>query len=255
MAKKEFDASSNDFQKKISIAYKIKNVIVVILSILTIILLVKTNFEREKPHHKIYKQVDISENSNMKGTSTTSATPSTTTKLDNISAIPSHKPVLKDHMGNDFIFNNLVGNISVVNFIFTRCHGPCPIMSSKMSELNNATLNIKDGQRLRFLSISVDPHYDSVDVISQYAKKYSVDPKRWLFITGDRSDIYKLIENNFKLAVEDNSEKNVEDIITHSSKFVILDENLNIIEYIESQTDNFNELMVKKLEHLLNKKH
>jgi cytochrome oxidase Cu insertion factor (SCO1/SenC/PrrC family) len=58
---------------------------------------------------------------------------------------------------------------------------------------------------VRFLSISVDPEYDTPAILRAYAKKYGADAERWLFLTGDKGAISTLVRRGFHLALEESS--------------------------------------------------
>ena len=65
---------------------------------------------------------------------------------------------LINYDGKPFSRDSLLNKISVIDFIFTSCPGPCPIMSKNMKELYN---QYKLHPDLQFISISVDPDYDN----------------------------------------------------------------------------------------------
>ena len=50
------------------------------------------------------------------------------------------------------------------------------------------------------MSFSVDPLTDTPEVLSEYADSFGADPRRWLFLTGERDELYTLIHDGFKLA-------------------------------------------------------
>ena len=54
------------------------------------------------------------------------------------------------------------------------------------------------------LSFTVDPEYDTPQVLRDYAARFAADPERWLFLTGPRDQVYSLIRESFHLAVEAN---------------------------------------------------
>ena len=84
------------------------------------------------------------------------------------------------------------GEPFVLTFVFTRCPIPnfCPRMSNNFSELQRA---IESGQgtlaKLRLLSITLDPAFDTPAILKQYAKAHDADPKIWNFVTGGSSEI------------------------------------------------------------------
>jgi len=95
---------------------------------------------------------------------------------------------------------DLVGKVWVANFIYTRCTDTCPLQSARMAALQG---DFPGAQDLRFLSISVDPRRDTPAVLAKYAARYEADPGRWWFLTGDKTVIYALIQEGFRLSVED----------------------------------------------------
>jgi protein SCO1/2 len=71
----------------------------------------------------------------------------------------------------------------LLNFIFTTCTTVCPIMSTGFAQLHE-TLG-PDRDRVRLVSISIDPEVDSVDALQAYAKRYRARDAWWL-LTGTR---------------------------------------------------------------------
>ncbi len=71
----------------------------------------------------------------------------------------------------------------LVNFIFTTCTTVCPIMSRGFAQLQETLGPERD--RVRLVSISIDPDLDSTDVLQSYAKRYRARDAWWL-LTGTR---------------------------------------------------------------------
>jgi protein SCO1/2 len=113
-----------------------------------------------------------------------------------------------------------------VDFIFTRCPGPCPIMSAQMKELYEI---YRDYQQVQFVSFTVDPEYDSLNVLQEYAENYGVDDDRWVFIWAEKPRIEKLYEEGFKLGGELP--------YNHSTKFVLVDQQGMIRGYYSTEDD------------------
>jgi len=103
---------------------------------------------------------------------------------------------LKERAGRTVTRAELLGKVSVVNFFYTRCPDTCPLQSAHLARLQ-AELNARN---LRFVSITVDPDYDTIAVLGAYAARFHADPGRWLFLTGPRAAIYALAVNGFHLA-------------------------------------------------------
>ena len=128
--------------------------------------------------------------------------------------------------------DDLKGKVWVANFIFTRCQGPCPVLTSKMSRFAQDFADEKD---LRFVSFSVDPDYDRPPVLADYMKTYGADASRWHFLTGARDEIYGLIRESFHLAVEpDQHAEHADNQILHSLHFVLVDRDGRIVGYYHS---------------------
>ncbi len=83
--------------------------------------------------------------------------------------------------GKAFGLAEMSGKINVVDFIFTRCTGPCPVMATKMGELYKL---YSGTDKVQFVSISVDPEYDSQAVLQAYAERQGVNDNRWVFLSG-----------------------------------------------------------------------
>lgn len=96
--------------------------------------------------------------------------------------------------------SDLLGTVWVANFIYTRCTDTCPLQSARMAALQR---DFPGEQGLRFLSITVDPKRDTPAVLAKYAAQYEADRERWWFLTGDKPALYALIQEGFRLSVED----------------------------------------------------
>ena len=144
---------------------------------------------------------------------------------------------LTERSGRTLRRSDLLGRVWIADFIFTRCAGPCPLMSGRM-------LRLQDGFRsepgIRFVSFSVDPEYDRPEVLSRYAEHYQADPDRWLFLTGDKEAIYDLSQKWFHLGVREIPAAERQDPaqwVGHSTKFVLVDRKGIIRGYYDGQED------------------
>ena len=128
-----------------------------------------------------------------------------------------------DQNGLMFTANNLKNKISVVDFFFTSCQGPCPAMNRYMKELVENFSNKKD---LQFVSFSVDPVNDSKTIIKEYTNTGYLDYDNWYFLETEEQSIVDLLENGFKLSSEGLPG-------AHSIKFILIDNNAKIIGYYD----------------------
>jgi len=95
---------------------------------------------------------------------------------------------------------DLLGKVWIASLIFTRCVEECPLVSSHMARLQGAFTAEPD---VRLVSITVDPAYDTPEVLTRYAQSFAAQPQRWLFLTGDKATIYRLVREGFRLGLID----------------------------------------------------
>jgi protein SCO1/2 len=119
--------------------------------------------------------------------------------------------------GQPFGSAQLAGKIWIADFIYTTCPGPCPMISSRMSELQKPL----EKTDVRLVSFSVDPQKDTPEVLRRYSEKLQAEPGRWDFLTGPKPAIYKISHDGFKLAVSDGSD--AQGIPVHSTRMVLVD--------------------------------
>jgi len=130
---------------------------------------------------------------------------------------------LTDSLERQFSLEELKGKIWVADFIFTTCGGICPVMTQNMSQIYKS---FRDDETVHFVSVSVNPEYDTPAVLAQYSQKYSADPSRWHFLTGPRDLIEHLAVNGFKVG-------SAEEPIFHSAYFILVDRQARIRQYYE----------------------
>lgn len=118
--------------------------------------------------------------------------------------LPSYGAVaefsLTDQFGRPFGRKDLVGRIWVANFIFTRCSGPCPVLSHNLAGLIDS---LGAEVPARFVSFTVDPEHDTPEIMKAYAERHGADHDRWRFLTGPRSAISDLSIQSFHMAMGD----------------------------------------------------
>ena len=108
--------------------------------------------------------------------------------------------VLIECSGPSVTKTDLLGKVWIASVIFTRCADECPLVSSHMARLQDAFAAEPD---VRLVSITVDPAYDTPEVLTHYAQSFAAQPQRWLFLTGDKAMIYRLVREGFRLGLLD----------------------------------------------------
>jgi protein SCO1/2 len=152
---------------------------------------------------------------------------------------------LTNQNGQPFGSAQLTGKIWIADFIYTTCPGPCPMISTRMGELQKPL----EKTDVHLVSFSVDPGQDTPDVLRKYADNLHADPKRWTFLTGTKSSIYKLSHDGFKLAVSDGSE--AEGMPVHSTRMVLVDRHGEIRGYYDAIGPDAITELVADTNHLL----
>ena len=90
--------------------------------------------------------------------------------------------------GAPLALSELRGKAVVVSFIFTRCPGPCPLLTAKLVGIQKQ-LGDAFGKDVFFLSVSVDPEYDRPEVLKRYAETLGSDLIGWAFLTGTAAQV------------------------------------------------------------------
>jgi cytochrome oxidase Cu insertion factor (SCO1/SenC/PrrC family) len=135
---------------------------------------------------------------------------------------PAPDFALTDQTGAEFGSDSLRGRVWIANFMFTRCTATCPAQAAKLVEIDARSRHWPDRDRLRLVSLTVDPEYDSVSRLADYAEALKADPAQWKFLTGPRSELFRISKEGFKLPVAEASET-AGTPITHSSRFALVD--------------------------------
>ena len=152
--------------------------------------------------------------------------------LKNFGTVPDFS--LIERSGRRVALAELKGKFWIANFIYTHCPDTCPIQSAQMRDLQ---AEFADLEKLRLVSITVDPERDSTAVLSKYASRFGADPERWLFLTGEKTAIHRLSQEGFLLgAAEIPQAKRPASgaTHTHSPRFVLIDAKAQIRGYYPS---------------------
>jgi protein SCO1 len=132
---------------------------------------------------------------------------------------------LTNQLGKQVSLNDINGKVIVADFFFTHCPTICPRLTSSMKKLQDG-LKLKNDRRrvdtpfVQFLSFSVDPERDSVQLLRKYADRYGVNHDTWWLLTGPKKSIYDQSINEFKLGLQDTE---VDTGFIHTTKFVLMD--------------------------------
>jgi protein SCO1/2 len=94
---------------------------------------------------------------------------------------------LVDQSGKTVRLSDFQGKVVVVDFIYTRCPLPdvCPRLSANFASVSKKLRDVE------FLSITIDPQYDTPEVLSEYARRWQAG-ESWKFLTGTQVEIQEV---------------------------------------------------------------
>ena len=118
---------------------------------------------------------------------------------------------------------NMAGKIYVADFFFTTCPTICPKMKTQLLRIYD---KFAEDDRVRILSHTIDPEYDGVRVLKEYAKKLNITSPRWNLLTGKKTDIYRLGEKSYMVTAQEDA--NEVGGFVHSGAFILVDQNRHV---------------------------
>lgn len=163
--------------------------------------------------------------------------------LARLGKVPDFQLVNQD--GQPFGLTNLHGKIWIADFIYTTCPGPCPMISTRMSELEKP---LRD-TGVQLVSVTVDPEKDTPETLRAYAEKLHARPARWNFLTGPKPAIYNLSRYGFKLGVNDGAGE--AGVPVHSTRVVLVDRRAEIRGYYDATEADAVTKLLADTNHLL----
>ncbi|KAB2331461.1 SCO family protein [Bacillus mesophilum] len=116
------------------------------------------------------------------------------------------------------------GKVKLVAFFYTNCPDICPLT---MMDFKIIQSMLKDkglfGDEVELVSITLDPAYDTQEVIKEYAQIFETDTKGWKWLR-DTPEKIKEIAGEFQMQYELDSET----VLYHSTTMYLVDEENNI---------------------------
>jgi len=137
--------------------------------------------------------------------------------------------------GQSFGSQDLKGKYWVAAFFFTRCPGPCPVIISNFAKLHQ---DFSDTPDVHLISFSIDPNYDTPEVLKKYGRNFQADLSRWTFLTGEQAAIHDLSMNGFYSAVMETTPETALDAgpFVHGTRIYVVDSTGNIVAAYDGTT-------------------
>ena len=148
--------------------------------------------------------------------------------------------------GQPFCRAQMEGKITIVDFFFTSCPSICPVMSKEMERVND---HFQDEPSVQIFSISIDPTYDTPQVLKAYAEEHHAIPGKWQFLSGPKEETFQLARCGFVLPALDGN--GVPDDFVHSDKFILIDDQGRIRGYYSGTTSEEVDLLLLETKILL----
>jgi protein SCO1/2 len=134
---------------------------------------------------------------------------------------------LTDQDGRALTLSSFQGKPVAVDFIYTRCPLPnvCPMLSA-----NFARLQKRFGGQITLLTITLDPQYDTPQVLTDYAHRWRADASHWHFLTGSLDEIRR-VAGRFGVIFWPE-----EGTLTHTSSTAIIDSTGHLAASVEGSS-------------------
>ncbi len=139
-----------------------------------------------------------------------------------------------DERGQPLTLEWLDGRTSAITFVYTRCPLPefCPAVDSRFRTLQQAITQAPAGSPLsqvRLLSVTIDPEFDTPQVLAAHAAKLEARPEIWRFVTAPVDQV-AAFGHQFGLDVNKTGAAAAD--ITHNLRTIVLDKDRRIVEML-----------------------
>jgi protein SCO1/2 len=169
--------------------------------------------------------------------------------LPAVSELPDYGKIesfqLIDSRDQLFDTASLTGKVWVVSFFFTSCPEVCPDLNRRLAMIAD---KFPKEDRLRFVSISVDPMRDTPQRLDEYSKHFPSLQAKWHLLTGEKEKISSISDQLFKLG-------KIDDPNMHSTRIILIDSKQSVRGYFRGREDQGNQELVKAISQMLNLEH
>lgn len=141
---------------------------------------------------------------------------------------------------------SLSGQIYVADFFFTSCPTICPSMKAQMLRVYK---KFEGNNEVGILSHTIDPVYDTIPLLKDYAERLGAKSSQWKFLWGDQDTIYDLAEKSYMSIADEDSQ--AEGGFVHSGYFLLVDKERRIRGVYDGTTTDQVDVLMKDIEKLL----
>lgn len=118
---------------------------------------------------------------------------------------------LVDQDGRRLSSSELRGKVVLLDFVFTLCPGPCPILTARQVDVQRA---IPDElrERVHFVSISLDPENDTPEAMRAYGEAHGASFDNWSFVGGQPGTVDAVVRS-YAVGKTRNAEGEIEHLV------------------------------------------
>lgn len=136
--------------------------------------------------------------------------------------------------------------IYITDFFFTSCPTICPIMKQQMLRIYAA---YEDNPQVVLLSHTIDPTYDTVALLHDFAERLGVSSDKWHFVTGDQDEIYDIGEKSYLSVMAE--EEGAPGGYIHSGAIILVDKERRIRSVMDGTVPEQVDVMIGDIQRLL----
>ena len=148
--------------------------------------------------------------------------------------------------GAEVTNSSFKNKIYVADFFFINCPSICPEMSKQMYRIYEKFL---ENDHVSLLSHTIDPEYDTVAALANYARLLGVNSEKWQFVTGDKQQIYDIGETSYMVVA--NEDGNAPGGFIHSGAFLLIDKERQVRGVYDGTVTSQVDLLMKDINKLL----
>lgn len=136
--------------------------------------------------------------------------------------------IMETAFDEEYDFGDRPKKARLIEFMYTRCPDVCPVTTLEMSKLrNDLEKEGVFGDKVEFITITIDPERDTTEVLRDYASRFEVTSPDdgWVFLRGTDENTKKIADALDFLYRDPGSGE-----IIHSTYTYFMDENDNLLE-------------------------
>jgi protein SCO1 len=152
--------------------------------------------------------------------------------------------------GRQVTQKDVAGKVYVAEYFFTTCKGICPKMNNHMKLVYEKLKNEKD---FLILSHTCDPDTDSAGQLKKYADSMGVNTQKWIFLTGDKKQLYDIARVSYTIDDPKNNVTSIEDDFLHTQFWALVDKKGDVVKIYDGLKESEVQELIKDAEKLLSK--